>query len=84
MAEAGGGMDEAAIKALLRRLQAEPENKYVMLRVLALVFDFVIRRWLVSVFFCCCLCPLPSCSVAHTPSSGAVSRHAPDTRAHFF
>jgi len=51
MAEAGGGMDEAAIKALLRRLQAEPENKYVMLRVFALVFDFVIRRWLVSVFF---------------------------------
>jgi len=30
MAEAGGGMDEAAIKALLRRLQAEPENKYVV------------------------------------------------------
>lgn len=26
---AAGGMDEAAIKALLRRLQAEPENKYV-------------------------------------------------------
>lgn len=30
MGEATGGMDEAAIKALLRRLQAEPENKYVM------------------------------------------------------
>lgn len=27
MGEATGGMDEAAIKALLRRLQAEPENK---------------------------------------------------------